>query len=210
MRRLTRLLFEPQVPAQPSFHRKEPDHKLLDNHAPWPVRDDELHINTQSGTQWDGLRHFGCCQQKVFYGGLSVDSVPAITLDTTDPLAIKPEDIRLGMHNWAMHTITGRAHLVDMVSWYEKNQGKLPYDPCTTHEVPLKDIQACVKDEGLQIKQADILLIRFGWTQHYWKSSAADRAKWGTPGEEKLSAVSFFQFESLLLTQVCATVPASS
>lgn len=30
---------------------------LTDN--PVPVSDDELIINTQSGTQWDSFRHFG-------------------------------------------------------------------------------------------------------------------------------------------------------
>lgn len=30
-------------------------------------RDDELHMNTQSGSQWDGLRHFGVVEHGVFY-----------------------------------------------------------------------------------------------------------------------------------------------
>lgn len=38
--------------------RKQFEHKILqlaDHHA----NDDEININTQSGTQWDGLRHYG-------------------------------------------------------------------------------------------------------------------------------------------------------
>lgn len=58
---------------------------MIPHHDGYAVRDDELHIvrvlslgyrecidscmqqNTQSGTQWDGLRHFGILEHEVFY-----------------------------------------------------------------------------------------------------------------------------------------------
>jgi len=43
---------------QPGFGRKVPEHKFIDLKPAggYPVHDDELHINTQSGSQWDGFK----------------------------------------------------------------------------------------------------------------------------------------------------------
>lgn len=41
---------------QPGFMRKEPEHKFLDAKSlGFIAHDDEIHINTQSGSQWDGF-----------------------------------------------------------------------------------------------------------------------------------------------------------
>ena len=42
---------------RPGFLRKVPEHKIIDNHKTGLCgHDDEIHINSQSGSQWDGFR----------------------------------------------------------------------------------------------------------------------------------------------------------
>lgn len=45
-------------PSFPTEGRKKFEHRIL--HFPdVPMNDDEVYMNTQSSTQWDGFRHFG-------------------------------------------------------------------------------------------------------------------------------------------------------
>lgn len=37
--------------------------------------DDELDINTQSSSHWDGLRHFPYLKSKKFYNGMTQDEI---------------------------------------------------------------------------------------------------------------------------------------
>ena len=45
-------------PSFPPDGRKRFQHRIV-HHPSVPMNDDEVHINTQSSTQWDGFRHFG-------------------------------------------------------------------------------------------------------------------------------------------------------
>ena len=45
-------------PKAPCFNRAKFEHKIIHKH-PRTVNDDELSLNTQSSSQWDGFRHFG-------------------------------------------------------------------------------------------------------------------------------------------------------
>jgi len=65
----------------------------------WGLRDDKLHINTQSGSQWDGLRHFGVMKHGVFYNNNLVSSFLAGPTSFTDPLNIDPQLVKLGIHS---------------------------------------------------------------------------------------------------------------
>ncbi|KAG6810633.1 hypothetical protein H0H93_014849, partial [Arthromyces matolae] len=72
-------------PEKPLFKRKAPQVKTIAHDDTHVRRDDEIHIvrlfplllgyliqellskNTQSGTQWDGMRHFGLIEHGVYY-----------------------------------------------------------------------------------------------------------------------------------------------
>ena len=59
-----------------------------------------------------------------------------------------------------------------MVEFYTENGTKpLPYDPWTTHAIPLQDLQACAEKEGVTFRQGDILVMRVGWMQKWYASS---------------------------------------
>ena len=62
-----------------------------------------------------------------------------------------------------------------MVKYYTDTQGKLPYDPWTTHPIPLADLLACAKAQGVAFRPADILLIRAGFTVRYYGATVEER-----------------------------------
>lgn len=46
-------------PANPSFGRQRFRHEVKPSDPDFPSNDDVVEFNTQSSTQWDGLKHFG-------------------------------------------------------------------------------------------------------------------------------------------------------
>lgn len=63
-----------------------------------------------------------------------------------------------------------------MVKFYTDDGKKsLPYDPWTTHAVPAKDLEACAKKQGVTFKTGDILILRVGFTQKWYKATREQR-----------------------------------
>jgi hypothetical protein len=60
-------VYLPMLVLQPMFGRKSPEINMMHRNPAGVVRDDEIHINTQSGTQWDGLRHVAVLEHGMFY-----------------------------------------------------------------------------------------------------------------------------------------------
>lgn len=112
-----------------------------DDPARAPLSDDELHINTQSGTQWDGLRHFGHISLNCFYQGIprhDIHSTFDMNRHTHNPHAdAKSLAAQLGIQNWAKHGIVGRGVLLDVWGYLWRKHGRQPYDPCTSHAITL-------------------------------------------------------------------------
>jgi len=122
------------------------------------VLDDEVHMNTQSGSQWDSLRHFAHQASGSFYNGMSYEEA----LNGT----------RNGIHNWCQRGgIVGRGVLVDWLRWYEQTQGTTPPSPLTRHEIPIEEIQEALKYQGTTTRPGDILLVRTGYVR--WHNFAS-------------------------------------
>ncbi|KAI0355185.1 hypothetical protein OH77DRAFT_1425248 [Trametes cingulata] len=165
-----------QFPDKPAFGRIPPKHEIIFKADRGAVHDDLLHINTQSGTQWDGLKHFGLLKHGLFYQGTPASFFKNGEIRIEDPTDIDPELIKFGIHNWAQHGICGRGVLLDMVKFYsEANGGRLPYDPMTTHAVPAADLIACAQKQGVTFRRGDILLIRVGFIQRYYGGTQEER-----------------------------------
>lgn len=63
------------LPTKPAFGRTPCKHRIA-NHPDGPmVFDDWLDMNIQSGSQWDGFRHYGHQTQKRFYNDLTPEEV---------------------------------------------------------------------------------------------------------------------------------------
>ncbi|KAL0947805.1 hypothetical protein HGRIS_013878 [Hohenbuehelia grisea] len=162
-------------PEKPVFGRKAPEHLTKTRSPPGITRDDEIHINTQSGTQWDGMRHFGVVKHGVFYNNTPTTSVPFGKVSFPDPLNIDPSQLKLGIQNWAQHGICGRGVLLDLVSYFTASGSPLPYDPWTTHAITVEDLKACAAVQGTTFRQGDILLLRVGFIRKYYASSQAEK-----------------------------------
>ncbi|RPD71268.1 hypothetical protein L226DRAFT_574034 [Lentinus tigrinus ALCF2SS1-7] len=162
-------------PSKPVFGRKAPEHEIHFKEWAGAVHDDHLHINTQSGTQWDGMKHFGLLHHGLFYQGTPASFFKNGKITIESPTDVDPDLIKYGIHNWAQHGICGRGVFLDMVKFYTEKYGKLPYDPFTTHPVPLADILECAKAQGVTFRPADILILRVGFMQRYNGATQEER-----------------------------------
>ncbi|KIV93106.1 hypothetical protein PV10_04347 [Exophiala mesophila] len=170
---MARLDLPTNVPEQPAFGRQKFEMKILDLHGGISY-DDVYHMNTQSGTQWDGFRHFAHIPSKTFYN----NTHPA---DVIGPDA----NLKCSIHHWSEHGFSGRAVLLDYRSWADA-QG-IKYDTATSHAISYEDLVKVGKwqngldirpaSQGGDIKIGDILLIRSGWVEDYYRRTPEERAR---------------------------------
>lgn len=134
--------------------------------------DDIYHLNTQSGTQWDGFRHFAHMGSQSFYNGAKGN-------DVVGPNA----NHKCSIHHWAEHGIAGRGVLIDYRSYAHKKG--INYDPFDYYPISWEELYQCGKDQGIDIRPAaqggdikigDMLFIRSGWKEAYDSKSDAERA----------------------------------
>jgi len=136
-------------------------HKNVYQKVPRIVNDDVWTFNTQSSTQWDGLRHFGYQKEAVFYNGVTLDHIHGTN-------GVEKSNVN-GIGEWAKQGIVGRGILLDYHEWRIK-QGR-GHEAFETRAIPLKDLLEVAKDQGTEIKFGDILLIRSGYMDAYNKLS---------------------------------------
>ncbi|KAH6874453.1 putative cyclase-domain-containing protein [Thelonectria olida] len=141
--------------------RKPCSHTII---AKGHANDDELDLNTQGSSHWDGPRHYPYQASLEYYNGVSQE-------DISGPKA----NHKLGMQNLARKTITGRGVLLDWYSW-SKKQG-LEIDPFAAAEIPLHQLLAVVEDQKVEFTPGDILLIRTGWLSAYRALSIKEQAE---------------------------------
>lgn len=146
--------------AKPFGARKPLDHKFID----WREKDgfdfysydDEINVNTQAGSQWDGLRHWGHGKTGLYYNGIHHDD-----------LLKSPH---LGMDHLSKRGgIVGRGVLLDYQSWAEKH-GQ-PTEQFGGHGISVTDLKAIAKSQGTELKAGDILIVRFGFLKWYNESA---------------------------------------
>ena len=126
------------------------------------VHDDTWAFNTQSSSQWDGLRHFGYQKAGYFYNGVTVEDVAG-----TGPKGVSNPNV-LGIQNSVIRGgITGRGILVDFARWAATEQGKKAVDGkfqnFATSAITLEHIQAVLEYQGTKPKWGDILIVRSGF-----------------------------------------------
>lgn len=139
---------------KPNAHhggRRDPEQTLIvRNRDNLLVRDDKLdHFYLQGSTQWDGLTHMGCATAGAFYN------------DTKEEQVTQKEGTRNGIEQVAEFGLVGRGVMLDMVRYFEK-VGR-DWDPMAGAVISAQDLEACLKDEGVILRQGDILMLRMGW-----------------------------------------------
>ena len=85
--------------------------------------------------------------------------------------------------DWAQHGICGRGVFLDLVRFYTEAHGRLPYDPFTSHPIPLADILACAKKQGVTFRRGDILILRVGFMQRFNGATPEERDSLGSKPE---------------------------
>lgn len=141
---------------EPGFFREKCQHSFKDlKSLGFFAWDDLLHINTQSGSQWDGFRHWGHQETGLYYNNFPHDEIP------------KPENIlKNSTHHWSERGgIVGRGVLIDYVSYAERHN--ISYSPTTRHAITVAEIEECAKEQGVSFKPCDIILIRSGFVKWY-------------------------------------------
>jgi kynurenine formamidase len=160
------------LPDPPLFGRARFEHEVTGDDVT-TSHDDVLHAwNTQSSTQWDGFRHIR--NQAMREDGEGTGHFGGVP------------DHEHGMHHWAQRGIVGRGVLADVGRWRAAQGRPLrldDVDPVTGDE-----LLACLADQGTEVDEGDVLLVRFGWVGWYEQQSRdvreriADRTALRTPG----------------------------
>ncbi|KAK5126095.1 hypothetical protein LTR85_011450 [Meristemomyces frigidus] len=148
----------------PGFGRKKFEQKVVDLASlGFAALDDEIYINTQSGSQWDSLKHFAHQKSRMYYNGLSHDDAVKSTTN--------------GIHNWCERGgIVGRGVLVDWLGWYEKKHGDPP-SAVSRHEIPASELEEVLRYQGTTTRPGDILIVRSGYVRWHNYASPEDRKK---------------------------------
>ena len=133
---------------------------------------DEIHINTQSGSQWDGFKHYGHGASDCYYNGLKHDDVAA-SLDN-------------GIHHWNNRGgLVGRGILLDYVRYAEKKGIK--YEVMTRHQITVEAMEEMAAEQGVEFKPGDFLIVRSGFTKWYNQASQAERDQKITASRTEIS-----------------------
>ncbi|KAF7197789.1 hypothetical protein HII31_00878 [Pseudocercospora fuligena] len=152
----------------PGFGRKKLEQKVIDARKTTKGKvigfDDEISMNTQSGSQWDSFKHFAHQKTQMYYNGLSHDE--ALSSD------------RNGIHKWCENGgIVGRGVLVDWLRWYGAKHGNPVPSAVSRHEIPLSELEECLKWQGTTTKVGDILIVRSGYTKWHDYAGPEERKK---------------------------------
>jgi hypothetical protein len=134
----------------PAVGRKTFEHKIVDlGPYGFTALDDEVHMNTQSGSQWDGLKHAAHHGTKMYYNGVTHEAALAGPVNDT--------------HRWVeAGGIAGRGVLLDWLGWWEKTKGEAP-PPAERHEIRVDELDEVAKLQGAELRQGDIIMIRSGY-----------------------------------------------
>ncbi|KAF7555023.1 hypothetical protein G7Z17_g2519 [Cylindrodendrum hubeiense] len=152
--------------GKPAFGRLGLQHKII-NYEPITgemAHDDEISLNTQCGSQWDGFMHYADQKIRSYYNGLQ----------HTDDVALRPE--AHGVHYWCKQGIVGRGVLLDWPRWLEAT-GQAPISPITSHSITVQDLQSIAAYQGLEFHFGDILIIRTGFIAWFEAATAPDKAE---------------------------------
>lgn len=141
------------------------------------VHDDQWHFNTQSSSQWDGLRHFGYQSAQRFYNDTTVEDIAG----TSEKAKTRGPNI-LGVQNLEKHGIVGRGVLIDFARWRETGPGKdiadvQSFRSFERHPIKLEWLKQILEWQGTEVKFGDILIVRSGFFKSYYALQDEEIAK---------------------------------
>lgn len=135
------------------------------------VHDDTWSFNTQSSTQWDGLRHFGYQKAQRFYNDTTVEDIAG----TSDRGQQNPNV--LGIHKSVENGgVMGRGILVDFRRWMDEGPGKDivgggdgGFDSFHTSGIKFEWLLETLKwQNDTTPRFGDVLIVRSGFFKSYY------------------------------------------
>ncbi|KAF2678097.1 hypothetical protein K458DRAFT_409082 [Lentithecium fluviatile CBS 122367] len=140
--------------------------------------DDELTFNTQASSQWDSLVHWQHQKSGLAYNGIEVTQ-EGLSAASTDANQMPTLD-----HWHAAGGLVARGVLIDVKAWYEakaaaegKTGDEAVFHPLDEHRITAEQIETIAKDEGVEFRPGDVLIIRTGMTEVLENPQPADVAK---------------------------------
>ncbi|HEY7294261.1 MAG TPA: cyclase family protein [Dehalococcoidia bacterium] len=118
----------------------------------------------QAASQWDSLGHVGF-KDDTFYNGASWEDVNSGRRNTIE--------------HWARKGIAGRAVLLD-VRRATAEAGQ-PYDPGSSHEITVEELELTRERAGVTFQPGDIVLLRTGFTEWYLQQDLQTRRRIASP-----------------------------
>lgn len=150
----------------------------------------QISINTQSSSQWDGLRHYAYQEEGKFYNGWVKSDL--ISLVIANPNSVSQDDIHgdvlkstaNGAEAWAARGVAGRGILIDYHDWAQNNG--IEYDRVGQYAIPLDHIKTIIQEYKIEPRKGDIFITRSGFIEAYSKLDAAKKkeiaGRLGYPG----------------------------
>jgi hypothetical protein len=167
------LNWELELPAPPLFNRAALRHTI---HRRRKHVFDDLYdnFNTQSSSQWDGLRHFGH-RQYGFYNGV-----------TEAQIATEDNELN-GIHHWARRGIAGRGVLIDFQRFAAAHN--IAFAPGERYAITAAQLQEAANLQGVRLQMGDILLLRTGWIEWYGSLNEEQRQALAQPGALRIAGL---------------------
>jgi len=160
------LNWELEQPSPPLFNRATLQHTIKRRRH--NVFDDVYdNFNTQSSSQWDGLRHCGHPQYG-FYNGVTEEQITG------------EAGSRNGIEHWARRGIAGRGVLIDFPRFADAHG--IAFTLGAWYGISARQLQAAADWQGLQFQTGDILLLRTGWIEWYSSLNEEQRIQLAQPG----------------------------
>jgi len=155
---------------QPAFYGRQTYEHVVFSRARNSNDDYLTRLYLQSSTQWDGLRHIRC-REFGFYGG------------ATELVSENSED--LSISHWARTGMIGRGALIDVPRFASRTG--IDYDPFSGDPVTVDLLLDAAEDQGLTLRQGDILCVNFGWVQSYYSLPTGERGE--SPGRSTFAGL---------------------
>lgn len=142
--------------------------------------DDEIHFNTQLSSQWDSLVHWQHQPSGLAYNGVTVTR-EALAAPHTAANEMPTLD-----HWHAAGGLVARGVLIDFKAWAEaraaRDGAKKTGDdavchPLDGHRITPEQIEAVARDQGVELRPGDVLVLRTGLTEVLQAPTADDFAK---------------------------------
>ena len=159
----------------PGFFRKGLEHKVLSfKDSPLSLHgfDDEVEFNTQCSSQWDSLVHYAHQPTGKSYNGVQpskdelVQAFGNVDLDKALPT----------LNHWHDRGgLVGRGVLLDYKA-YAQDKG-IKYDCFSDHAITVEDLDNVAKHQGTELRQADILIVRSGFTDELGGATAEEQER---------------------------------